>query len=197
MQPIRLIFIVLVAAVAGLLAGCESQPPQLKLPELTFTQQPAFKLDAARVELVSEYTAPMALPNIEQLVPVSPDTALRRWARDRLTAGGTAGVARFTIVEASVVESDLPVAKGVTGAFTKDQAKREVATADAKLELFDDRGYRRGIATARVSLSRTLAEGLTLNERDKALYSLVDDLMKSFDEQMNGNIRQYLGGLLF
>mgnify|MGYP000343437680 CR=1 FL=1 len=197
MQPIRLIFIALIATVAGVLASCETQPPQLTLPELTFTHLPAFKLDAARVELVSEYTSPMAPPNIEHQVPASPEAALRRWARDRLTAGGMAGVARFTIIEASVVESDLPVTKGVTGAFTKDQAKREIATVDAKLEVFDDRGFRRGIATSRGSLSRTLPEGITLNERDKALYSLVEDLMKSFDEQMSANIRQYLGGFLF
>lgn len=185
------------AAVVGILAGCETQPPQVAFPELTFTHLPAFKLDAARVELASEYTSPMTLPNIEHQVPTSPDAALRRWARDRLTAGGMAGIARFTIIEASVVQSDLPVAKGITGAFTKDQARRYTATADAKLELFDDRGFRRGIATSRVSLSRTLPEGITLNERDRSLYGLVDDLTKSFDDQMNANIRQYLGAFLF
>ncbi len=197
MQPIRLILIAVVVAVLGALAGCETQPPQLSLPELSFAPQPAFKFDAARVELTSEYVPPMVAPNIEHQVPASPDSGLRRWARDRLTAGNVAGVLRFTIIEASVVESDLPVTKGITGAFTKDQAKRYTATVDAKLELFDDRGFRRGIATTRQSLSRTVPEGVTLNEKDKALFSLVEDLMKSYDEQMNANIRQYLGAFLF
>jgi hypothetical protein len=197
MQPIRLIFIVFVTTIAGFLASCETQPPQLSLPEMSFAHLPAFKLDAARVELASEYTSPMAPPHVEHQVPASPDSALRRWARDRLTAGGMAGVARFTIIEASVVESDLPVTKGITGAFTKDQARRYTAVVDAKVELFDDRGFRRGIATSRSSLSRTLPEGITLNERDKALYTLVEDLMKSFDEQMSANIRQYLSAFLF
>lgn len=197
MQPIRWILIAIAATVAGALAGCETQPPQLSLPELTFTHLPAFKLDASRVELTSEYVAPMVAPNIEHQVPTSPETALRRWARDRLTAGNVSGVARFTIIEASVAESDLPVEKGITGAFTKDQAKRYTATASAKLELFDDRGFRRGLTTSRVSRSRTVPEGITLNERDKALHSLVEDLMKDFDEQMSADTRQHLGAFLF
>ncbi len=197
MQPIRSVFIAIVMICAGALAGCETQPQRQSLPELTFTHLPAFKLDGARIEVTSEYAPPMIAPHIEHQVPAAPDTALRRWARDRLTAGGMTGIVRFTIIEASVVESELPVERGITGAFTKDQAKRYTASADAKLELFDDRGFRRGISTSRVSLSRTVPEGITLNERDKALYTLVEDMMKSFDEQMNANIRQYMGAFLF
>ena len=190
-------FVLIVALAAGLLAGCTQQIQQQRLPNLTYSHLTPFNLAVARVETASEFTASLAPPHVEHDVPEPPENALRQWASDRLKAGGGTETARFTIVDAGVTETRLAVDKGVSGLFKKEQASRYDAAAEARLEMFDDRGFRRGVATSRVTLSRTIGEDMTLNERDKALFALVEDLMKSFDAEMEKNIRQHLGGYLF
>lgn len=197
MHVTRKFFILLFCGAIGLLAGCATPVEQQKLPSLTYGHLDAFTFDAARIDISSEFAAPLAAPHVEHEVPEAPEKAVRQWASDRLRAGGKTGVATFTILDASVTEHPLPMDKGVSGAFKKEQASRFDSAVEARLEVFDDRGFRRGIATARVTLSRTIGEEATLNERDKLLFTLIEDLMKSFNTQMDANIRQHLGGFLF
>ena len=49
---------------------------------------------------------------------------MMNWVHDRLEATGTTRRARARIIDASVKESELPRTKGLTGAFTTDQAQR-------------------------------------------------------------------------
>ena len=181
---------------AVMLAGCSSTPPEVRFADITFGHIPPFILTVTRIDVDSSYQSPMRSPNIEHVAPVSPDRALRRWAQDRLKAGGMPGTARFVIMEASIVETPLSLTGGIRGAFTKEQAARYDCTIEASLEILDDRGFRRGFATARVARNTTSREDATLNDRDRLLFSLVDDLMKDFDREMERSMRQYLTGYM-
>lgn len=193
----RMSILALFLASIGVLAGCASSVEQQRLPSLSYGHLGALNLDTARIEVASEFVAPLKAPNIEHQVPEAPEKAMRQWGNDRLLAAGKSGTARLTILDSSVTETRLPMDKGISGAFKKEQASRFDSAVEARLELFDDRGFRRGIAAARVTLSRTIGEEATLNERDKALFTLVEDLMKQFNVQMEANIREHLGGFLF
>jgi len=182
--------------VALVLAACETPVEVPTFPDLTYDHLGRLRLDAAKVEVVSEYTSPMAAPHVEHLFPTAPEAALRRWVADRIVAAGRQGTIRFVIVNAGVTETPLPVDTGFTGVFKKQQSERYDAVAEASLEVVDNRGFRRGFASARVKRSRTLGEEATLNERESTWFHLVEGLMVDFDAEMEKNVRQYLGGFL-
>lgn len=187
----RLVFAALSAAVV---ASCDTTPPKHDLPQITFAHLAPITLDAARIEVVSNYVPPLKAPNVEHRFPILPEAAMKRWAADRLRAGGAAGAARFVITDAAVVEEPLPLSKGLAGIFKKEQAERYNATAEASLEIIDTRGLRKGFASARTFYSRTVAEDVSLNERERAWFEIVEALMLVFDSEMERNMRQYLGG---
>ena len=184
------------AAFAAGLAACETPIQIQELPELTYGYLGRYRLDVAAVEVVSEYRAPMRAPNVEHLFPTPPEDALRRWANDRLEAAGRRGVARFVVKEAGVTETPLEVETGFTGAFKKQQSARFEATVEAILELVDERGFRKGFASARASRSRTVGEDITLDERNRTWFDLTESLMRDFNAEMERNIGLYFGGYL-
>jgi hypothetical protein len=189
----RLVFLAFLGLALG---GCESDLPVQKLPELTFSHLPAITLNVVQVSVESEFTVPMTRPHIEHMLPTPPEKAMRRWAADRLRAAGSALSARFLVTDASFTEEELPVQKGIRGAFTVGQSARYEARVAATLEIVDDRGFRRGYARADARRSRTIPENATLNERDRMWFDLVDDVMKDFDRVMERNIRENLGAFV-
>ncbi|TAN59905.1 MAG: hypothetical protein EPN20_14435, partial [Magnetospirillum sp.] len=116
-----------------------------------------------------------------------------RWAQDRLKPMGKAGFARVVIRDAKVVEIPLAVDKGFTGAFKKEQEIRYDAALDVAVQILDARHMVIGETVARATRSRTVAEGITLNERDRVLYDISESLAKDIDEQMSQLIRNFLG----
>ena len=181
-----------IALAAGVLAACAQTPPPHPLPDLTFSQLGKIQLNVASVEIVENYIPPLRGPNIEHLFPLSPTQAARRWSEDRLSALGTKGRAQFFIDTASVVETVLPVEKGLRGAVTVDQASRYDATLVATLEIRNDRNFRLAFATARAERSLTVPEDLTLNERNAIQFRLVEDLMADLNAALESKIAEFL-----
>lgn len=193
----RCLGLLLAAGGAGL-TGCATPPSQSRFPELTYSHLGQFRLDVARIEIDSQYKSPLAPPNIEHLVPASPEKAMRRWAADRLVATGTPGrYARFVITDAKIVDTPLPKTQGLRGAFTTDQTDRYDASFAAQLEIREERAnYRAGEASAWVTRSRTIAEGITLNELDKIRFDLVEATMNDFNAELDRQIHANLGQFL-
>lgn len=174
----------LIAALA--LAGCTSTVEVQKFPNITFAHTLKIGLNVAAIEVVRQYAEPVDAPQ-------APAAVLERWAHDRLVAKGTEGVARLVITDGAVTSEKLKVETGITGAFKNDQAERLTAKAAATLEILDVRGFKRGSASASESGTQTIPEDASLNDRDQALFDLVDRVTKGFDARMDGAIRHYLG----
>jgi len=194
----KLRLIAIWAVLVTALAGCQTTPPPQRFPELTYGHLGQFRLDVAGIDIVSDYKAPLQPPNVEHLLPVPPEQALRRWAKDRLAATGTPGrYARFVITDAKVTDTALPRTQGMRGAFTTDQTDRYDGSLAAKLEIRAERGQlREGEASAWATRSRTAAEGITLNERDKLWFDLVEALMNDMNAELDRQIRANLGQFL-
>jgi hypothetical protein len=187
----------LLVVFAGLaLAACETQVPVQRLPEITFGHLPKIGLNVADLQVVNDYKPTFQEPNIEHLMSVPPATVMQRWAEQRLEARGVTNAAKFTIVDAQVKASPLKVDSGITGAFKVEQSVRYDATVAGMLEIFDDRGFRRAFASARVSRSRTVPENASVNEREKVWFELIEALMRDFDAEMEQNIRAHVGGFV-
>ncbi len=185
------------AALAALgLAGCESPVPRAQFPQLAYRHLPAFSLDVARIEVVDEYAAPGARPNVEHLFPIVPARVMERWAGDRLRAVGATRRAVFHIRTASVVETSLRRMGGVRGAFTTEQTERYDAVLDVMVEIVGGDGRREAVVESRAERSRTVPEDITLNDREKMWFELVESLMTdlnaSLDRQIRANFGTYL-----
>ncbi|MBM3536923.1 MAG: hypothetical protein FJX55_03715 [Alphaproteobacteria bacterium] len=178
----------------GALAACSSPPPRARFPELTYGHLGVFTFDVERVEIVSEYKANLGAPNVEHMFPTSPETTLRRWAQDRLAATGMPGrYARFVIQDAKVTEAELPRTQGIRGAFTTDQAQRYDGALSVLLEIREQRGnFRAGTASAWASRSRTVPEGITINDREKVWFDLLEAMMNELNAEMDRQIRASL-----
>ncbi len=183
-------------ALAGL-AACTATPPAPTYPDIRFGGADSLPIRALRVDVASSYVPSFAPPNVEHLMPVSPERMARQWAVDRLqpVRDGRA-VAHFTILDARVTETKLKVKAGLRGAFTDEPSERYDATLRARFSLDDPaRGYSGNVETV-VNHSLTVQEGASINDREKAWYELVKKLSENFDRAMTANIRQYMSEAL-
>ena len=172
------------------LSACSSSsPPIQRLPEMSFLYKPPIRLNVARVEVVSEYSAPAVRPNIEYDMPVSPENAVRRWAQDRLKATGKEGILRVVIKKASATETPLQQDLGVSGMFKKEQQARVDENLEVTMQMLDDHQFTVADVTGKSFRSRTEPEGQKLNERDQLLYDMTYDLVRGYDEEVDSNIR--------
>lgn len=187
-RPIRLAAVLLALAAAA----CDMPAPQQRLPQLTYSHLTPYRLDVGRLELVDEFRPPMREPNIEHLMPVSPAAAAKRWAQDRLQPMGRDGTARFIVRNAAVTEVPLKVDSGVSGLFKKQQETRYEAGLEVVFQILDERQFPKSEVVARASRSRTVPEGITLNDRDRVWYDMVESLMQDINQQMEGLIGQYM-----
>jgi hypothetical protein len=180
------------AALLGLLllVGCETAATRPTFPDIRFTNEPRLRVDVAAVDLQNAFHASFRAPNVEHLFPIPPEHAMQNWAQDRIEATGTMRRLRVRIIDASVTESELPRTKGLTGAFTTDQAQRYDAKAAMSLDILDDRGFSERNIEASVSLTRSVPEGLTPNQRDETWYAMTKDLMAALDQQLEQRMRE-------
>ncbi len=171
------------------LSACSSPPPMQRLPDMTFLYKPPIRLNVARVEVVSEYTAPTVRPNIEYDMPVSPEAAVRKWASDRLKPVGTTGILRVVIHKASATETPLQTDQSLGGMFKKEQAARVDENLDVTLQMLDDHQFTVADVAGKAFRSRTEPEDQKLNQRDQLLYDLTYDLVRGFDDEVDPDIR--------
>ena len=50
--------------------------------------------------------------------------------------------------------------------------------------------------TAEATRTKSVAEGITLNQREKTYFNQVEALMRAFDPEMEKNIRTFMGAYL-
>jgi len=186
---------ILAIAVLAAVAACNTAPPRPTYPDIRFTTQPPIRLAVSSVDVRSEYKPTFQSPHVEHLFPVPPAQAAENWAHDRLQAGGGGARARFTIQDASVIETELKKkTEGITGAFKKEPTERYDATLRGMLEIVDERGFALRTVTVKVVRSQSVIEGITPNERDQTWYDMTKALMGDFDQQMSAEISANLGG---
>ncbi len=186
----------LAAAMCGMLAACETPDPEPAFAELSYAHLGAIPLDVRRIEVVRAYKPPTKKPNVEHLFPVSPLTTAERWVKDRLRAAGRAGVARATISRASVIEVPLKRTEGVRGVFTKDQTERYDGLIEITIRILDDDGREKASVMARAERSRTVAEDVSLIDREKAWFEMTEAMMNDLNASLQRQINKHLGAFV-
>lgn len=180
-----------ILAVLVIAGACSPKPPPPR-PDVTFDHLDPINLNVITMETRLAYRPPRAPPHVDHRFPIPPEDAMRRWANHRLRSVGVVETSRFTILQASVVEERLPTDTGLLDRVKIEPAVRYTATLEGKLEIFDASGRRLKGASARVSRTRSLKEGLTAEERDRAWIDLTQAVMRDFDAAMTEAIKKYL-----
>jgi len=165
-------------------------------PGFSFADSPPIALDVARIEVEVAYVPPMQDPHVDHVLAVTPTDAVRLWAQSRLKAVGSEGTATVIVRQASVVEKPLERTGGVRGWFTQDQSERYDGTLQVEVVAqHPGRGFQAS-ASAAVSSSTSVAEDVTLAEREKTMLSLVQAMARELDSRMVPAIRNYFGPLI-
>lgn len=185
----RLAFVL--AGALALLGACAQTPAPVVNPPIGFTGRAAIKIDAPRVEIVEAYAAPLRAPNVEHEFAQRPSDLVKAWLRDRLRPAGQGGQFVATIKDASIIAEPLAVKGGIEGAFTKQQSVNLVAKVVVLLEYRRAGGFE-ATATVSVARSRTLPEGLSLADRDRAYYEFSRELAADLDAQLEANVNDNL-----
>ena len=189
----RIFFFALALSSLFLTLGCETPVATQKLPKITFVHLQPFSINVASIEIVNQFSSTMKAPHIEHKVPTSPATALIQWVKDRLKATGKFGKLRLFIEDASATETKLDLDKSLKGQFTKQQSHLYKFSLRATALLTDASGVRLGSATVKATRSTTIREDISLNERQRAWFELVDQLINDFNLQMEARLNQHLG----
>ena len=92
-------------------------------------------------------------------------------------------------------DSAKPTTTGIENVFTKEQAYRYDGHAAARIEIYD-KGIAVRTATVEASLSRSIAEGGTLNDRDQLWYemsrALTESLGRAIETQLHSTFPPYI-----
>jgi hypothetical protein len=175
------------------LTACSSPPSTTVYPPISFRDEPPFRLNVARIEVVPQYQAPAQLPHVEYDMPISPENAVKIWVQDRLQPVGTTGTLRVVIRDASATETPLPRDRSFTGLFKKEAAARIDMSLSVALQMLDERQFVIAEVTGNATRSRTESEDQSLNERDRVLYDMVVDMMRGFDRDISPDISATFG----
>jgi hypothetical protein len=177
-------------------AGCQTTVSKPVTKDLSFAQLPLLTFDLARIDIVDAYQPPLGPPNVDHDFPTPPNVALKGWVQDRLRVNGGSGVLRVIIEDASARAVRLETNADLEGLITTEQNERLDARMLVTLEIADDEGVVRAHTTAEAKRSRTLPEGLTLDERDKLYNSITEALLNDYNATQEQSIRQYFGEYL-
>ena len=180
---------------AFLLAACNSTVQQNNFPSLTFSHANVINLDVASIEIIPAYQNPLKAPHVEHEMPVALMQTMENWAKNTLKATGSEGAATVTISEASVIEEKLKLNEGFTSTFTTEQSERYTAKVTVDIDILTASGA--GASTnATVTRITSVAEDISLVDREKVWFELVEKTSSDMHVKMQENIKKYLNNYI-
>jgi len=174
-----------------LATACVQTPPGKSFPELRYSHLDPIGLAVNSVEVRTVYVSPGKAPNVEHEFPVKPAAAAERWVQDRIRARGGPDRLRATVTKGSVVEVPLKRTTGIRGAFTTDQSERYDGELELRLEIFAPNGTRRAMVSSRATRTRTVAEDVTLSEREDIWFRITEAMMNDLNRALEHQIAKH------
>ena len=192
----RFIFQVLVPLVIILfgLASCADKPAPPTIAA-GFTDRPPLTFAVSSIDLIDTYVPPGRAPNIDHAFPTRPSQVVARWVADRLRLSAGDAKLRVTIVNGAVVETVVRKSTGLSGLVKDQQSRRYDATLTVRLEMIEAGNVRVWIE-ATAERSRTVADRLTLVERDRVFDQFAWALGRDLDRVLESQIRAHFGAYL-
>lgn len=180
--------VVVLSLFAATASGCAFDDPSNRFAGLTYEHLPDINLDVGEIQIEQAYKATTEAPNVGHRFPVAPKDAAVRWGQDRLVAKGDRLTFRYIVRQATATETVLETSKGVTGLLTTDQSERYDVHIVVDMQILDGRQVQ-GTASAEARRSVTVAEDISLNDREKVWYKLTENTMNDLNDQLEETIK--------
>lgn len=185
----------LVALISTVLGACSSAPDPVPVPtDVVFTNTVALNVDATSLDVQIENTPPKEYPYVGHRSPVTFERAVQKWVDTRFTlTGNTASAFRVTLKKGEIVEELLPVERGISGTFKKEQAAKFEARLEVVVELIGPNGEVLATANGEARNSHTVPEDATENDKRIVWIGMVEQAFNSLDQELGPRIHQGMG----
>jgi hypothetical protein len=120
--------------------------------------------------------------------------AIRKWATDRLQAGGKAGEAIVTVKEAALSREAMHIDTEMDKVFTRQQASKYIGHAVVSIEVRKSDNY--AIASAEASRWVSMPEDPDQDERKAAYFGMLNGLMRDLGLNLESSLHDHMGGLI-
>ncbi|MCB2107217.1 MAG: hypothetical protein KDE14_05925 [Rhodobacteraceae bacterium] len=186
-----------IAMLAAISSGAMAKDKVVVPTTLDFAKVPAYRVDVTSLDVVIAAEPPQEYPLVGHLAPVTYSQAVRDWAAHRFDmTGNTVNKLRVTLNEGRIVETILPIKKGIRGWFKKEQAVQYDATLSVEVAVIDAVGTVLASASARAVQAQTLTEGATPDDKRAAWMHMIqatfDGIDAGIDEQVRINLSQFV-----
>ena len=152
-----------------------------------YTQVPMIEMPVNRVDMTSDVAGLSALPHVENIMPTTPEKALKSWALIRLRPTYQTDMkAKFVIKEASVVRSESPQPR----LFTYDNYTYRLAYKVA-LEIYDGKTLVREVETEGF-VEDSLPQRASQRDRDVMFMDMLSKMEDTLDGKFVEEIKQKL-----
>jgi len=164
-------------------------------PDITFQNYKPIVIDVKKIEVINNYNSPMKEPNVEYLFHNKIDLSAKQLIKRRLVAHGGDNILKVIIDDASVIREYLPIDISFLGKFKREPYERLKAKIILHFKLVNSLFPDAIIAKYEVIATRnkTLLEGISLSDRDKAYFQLTEDLMVDLNKGLQKVIRKAFG----
>ncbi|NBW06099.1 MAG: hypothetical protein EBR92_09385 [Alphaproteobacteria bacterium] len=181
----------LIVVCAGLmLASC--QTAALKPPAKIF-QAGDFKplmINARRLEIVDNWTMPMADPHVGHRATPLPSNSLAAWASRVLQPAGGSGEMVFDIRKASITLTQLPLKTGLDGLFTDQENQKITAEIEAQIIWLEPVGGSNARVELRAAHHVTLLESATAGEVQSAIHESLNGAIGRLDGEARRELQK-------
>lgn len=175
--------LLMMATASTLLAGCASGTVTGAPADFNFTKLAPLELNVGAVQVQSQAAAP-------ENPRVNPGLALQRYAKKRLQAVGGEGTLNFNIQQASLTAVEGQGQGNWTDAFSLSKPMEYTVTMRIGLDLVG-RSTRPDVKSAfTLERKKTLAEGVSLAERDYQLNKLVESMTYDVDKAVERSLAE-------
>jgi len=86
--------------------------------------------------------------------------------------------------------------EGAEGYFTNEQSERYNMKVKVKIQVRSGDDLSTGLISAHAVRTKTVAEDITLNERERVWFAMTEALMKELNATLETNIPKHLGKFL-
>src|SRR5690606_36052429 len=126
----------------------------------------------------------------------APAEAVRRWAERRIHPVGASGRALVIIHDAMLAQIPLARTTGITGYLTTDQSDEYRVRLDVEVAVDGLPFVAPASARAFAERARTVAENVTLQQRDEVMYRLVEEAMIAINSELERQIYAGFGSYI-
>ncbi len=153
-----------------------------------YSQVPLMELPVTRVNIVSNVGQLERLPHVENLMPLTPEKALKNWALIRVRPNYAKPYkAEFVIEKAQMIREDAPE-KSI---FTLDNYKY-VLSYQVSVRILDENAQQLRMVTLEGFVSRKLPQKASVEQRDNMFMQMLLDMENQLDEKLPLEIKQNL-----